>query len=39
MQFQHLDPVKAKLPFWRLVREFGKVFRAMYLIFGPAVAS
>ncbi|HSQ91229.1 MAG TPA: hypothetical protein VLM19_03535 [Nitrospiraceae bacterium] len=39
MQFQHLDPVKAKLPFWRLVREFGKVFRAVYLIFGPAVAS
>lgn len=39
MQFQHLDPVKAKLPFWRLVRECGKVFRAMYLIFGLAVAS
>jgi len=39
MQFQHLDPVKAKLPLFRLVREFGKVFFAMYLIFRQAVDS
>jgi dienelactone hydrolase len=39
MQFQHLDPVKAKLPLFRLVREFGKVFFAMYLIFRQGVDS
>jgi hypothetical protein len=39
MQFQHLDPVKAKLPFCSLVREFGKVFSAMYLIFLQTLAS
>jgi hypothetical protein len=36
MQFQHLDPVKAKLPLFRLVRELGKFFRAMYPLFRQA---
>jgi hypothetical protein len=39
MQFQHLDPVKAKLPWFRLVREFGKFFLAVYPMFWQAVAS
>ena len=39
MQFQHLDPVKAKLPLHRLVREFAKFFAAMYPIFRLAVAA
>jgi hypothetical protein len=38
MQFQHLDPVKAKLPLFRLVREFRKFFLAMYPLFRQAVA-
>lgn len=33
MQFQHLDPVKGKLPLLRLVRELGKFFRAVYPLF------
>jgi hypothetical protein len=39
MQFQHLDPVKGKLPFFRLIREFGKFFLAVYPLFRHAVAS
>jgi hypothetical protein len=39
MQFQHLDPVKAKLPLFRLVREFGKFFQAVYPLFRQTVAS
>ena len=39
MQFQHLDPVKAKLPWFRLVWEFGKFFLAVYPMFWQAVAS
>jgi hypothetical protein len=39
MQFQHLDPVRGKLPLFRLVRELGKFFRAVYPIFRQAVAS
>jgi hypothetical protein len=39
MQFQHLDPVKGKLPWYRLVHELGKLFRAMYPLFRQAVAS
>jgi hypothetical protein len=39
MQFHHLDPVKGKLPLFRLVRELGKFFRAVYPIFRQAVAS
>jgi hypothetical protein len=38
MQFQHLDPVKAKLPLFRLVREFRKFFLAMYPLFRQSVA-
>jgi dipeptidyl aminopeptidase/acylaminoacyl peptidase len=38
MQFSHLDPVKGKLPFHRLVRELGKFFLAVYPLFGQAVA-
>jgi hypothetical protein len=39
MQFQHLDPVKAKLPLGRLVRELGKFFVAVYPLFRQAAAS
>jgi dipeptidyl aminopeptidase/acylaminoacyl peptidase len=39
MQFQHLDPVKGKLPLFRLVRELGKFFLAVYPMFRQAVAS
>jgi hypothetical protein len=39
MEFQHLDPVKGKLPWLRLVRELGKFFRAVYPLFWQAVAS
>lgn len=38
MLFQHLDPVKGKLPFHRLVREFGKFLRAIFPLFRQAVA-
>jgi dienelactone hydrolase len=37
MQFSHLDPSRGKLPFFRLVREFGKFFCAMYPIFRQSV--
>ena len=39
MQFQHLDPVKAKLPLSRLARELGKFFVAVYPLFEQTVAS
>jgi len=39
MQFQHLDPVKGKLPFHRLVREFAKFFLGVYPLFRQAVAK
>ena len=39
MQFSHLDPVKGKLPFFRLLRELGKFFRAVYPLFWQAVES
>jgi len=39
MQFQHLDAVKANLPWYRLIGEFGKFFRAVYPMFRQAVAS
>jgi hypothetical protein len=39
MQFQHLDPVKGKLPLFRLVRELGKFFLAVHPMFRQAVAS
>jgi hypothetical protein len=38
MRFQHLDPVKGKLPLFRLVRELGKFFLAVYPLFRQAVA-
>lgn len=38
MQFQHLDPVKARLPLFYLVREFGKFFFAVYPMFRQAVS-
>jgi dienelactone hydrolase len=39
MEFQHLDPVKGKLPLFHLVRELGKFFLAVYPMFGQVVAS
>jgi dienelactone hydrolase len=36
MQFQHLDPVKGKLPLSRLLRELGKFFLAVYPMFRQA---
>jgi dienelactone hydrolase len=39
MQFSHLDPVKGKLPLFRLVRELGKFFLAVYPMFRQAVTS
>lgn len=39
MGFQHLDPVKGHLPLFRLVRELGKFFLAMYPMFRQAVAA
>jgi len=38
MLFQHLDPAKGKLPLFRLVRELGKFFAAVYPLFRQAVA-
>jgi len=38
MNFQHLDPVKGKLPLPRLIWEFGKFIRAVYPIFWQAAA-
>jgi hypothetical protein len=37
MQFSHLDPVKGKLPFTRLIREFGKFIVALYPLFRQSV--
>lgn len=39
MLFQHLDPVKGKLPLFRLIRELGKFFLAVYPLFRQAEAS
>jgi len=39
MMFQHLDPLKGKLPLLRLARELGKFFLAVYPLFRQAVAS
>jgi dienelactone hydrolase len=39
MQFQHLDPVKGKLPLPKLLRELGKFFLAVYPMFRQAVTS
>jgi hypothetical protein len=37
--FQHLDPVKGKLPLLRLVQQLGKFFLAVYPLFRQAVAA
>ncbi len=39
MLFQHLDPVKGKLPLFRLVQQLGKFFLAVYPMFRQAVAA
>ena len=39
MLFQHLDPVKGKLPMLRLIKELGKFFLAVYPMFRQAVPS
>jgi dienelactone hydrolase len=36
MNFSHLDPVKGKLPVLKLMREFWKLFRALFPIFWQA---
>jgi hypothetical protein len=36
MQFQHLDPVKGRLPFTKLVRELGKFLLAVLPLFRQA---
>lgn len=33
MLFQHLDPVKGKLPLFRMAQQLGKFFRAVYPLF------
>ena len=38
MGFQHLDPVKGKLPLFRLVQQLGKFFLAVYPLFRQAAA-
>jgi hypothetical protein len=38
MLFQHLDPIKGKLPLTRLVRELVKFFRAMLPLFRQTVS-
>jgi dienelactone hydrolase len=39
MLFQHLDPVKGKLPLFRLAQQLGKFFHAVYPIFRQAAAA
>lgn len=39
MLFQHLDPVKGKLPLFRLAQQLGKFFLAVYPLFRQAVAE
>ena len=39
MLFQHLDPVKGKLPLFRLLQQLGKFFLAVYPLFRQAVAG
>jgi len=39
MLFQHLDPVKGRLPLVRLVGQLGKFFLAVYPVFGQAMAA
>jgi hypothetical protein len=39
MHFSHLDPVKGKLPWHRLAREFGKFYASVYPLFRRAVGA
>ncbi len=39
MQFQHLDPVKGRLPLFRLLHELGKFLLAMYPLFWQTTAA
>jgi hypothetical protein len=39
MLFQHLDPVKGRLPLFRLVGQLGKFFLAVYPMFRQGVAA
>jgi dienelactone hydrolase len=39
MQFSHLDPVKGKLPFHKLVRELLKLYRAVFPLFKQSMAK
>lgn len=39
MQFTHLDPTRGKLPFFSLLRELIKFFRAVYPIFHKTVGQ
>jgi hypothetical protein len=39
MAFQHLDPVKGRLPLVRLIRELGKFFVAVYPLFRQSAGS
>jgi dienelactone hydrolase len=39
MQFSHLDPVKGKLPFHKLVRELLKFYRAVFPLFKQSMAK
>jgi hypothetical protein len=39
MLFQHLDPLKGRLPLLRLVQQLGKFFLAVYPVFRQAVAA
>jgi hypothetical protein len=39
MLFQHLDPVKGRLPVYRLVQQLSRFFRAVYPLFRQAVAA
>jgi dienelactone hydrolase len=39
MLFQHLDPVKGRLPLLRLMQQFGKFFVAVYPIFRETVSA
>lgn len=39
MLFQHLDPIKGRLPLFRLVRQLAKFFLSVYPVFWQVVAS
>ena len=39
MLFQHLDPVKGKLPLFRMIQQLGKFFLAAYPLFWQVAAA